>query len=458
MQTSAPAFRSSSLRPGHPDFLDLPWGEPLGAWAGRSDRLVQLPVGPSRHPVVFVDYEGRLYALKELPAGLAEREYELLRRMQEARLPVVSPAGWVQTRTAEGDASVLVTRYLDRSLPYHLLFQRGSLNRTRDHLLDALANLLVELHLSGVFWGDCSLYNALFRRDAGALGAYLVDAETSEIQPGLGAARRGQDLEIAEENVCGALADLQAAGSLPADLDIAATGRYLRLRYDALWGEIAREEVLSSDERYRIQERVRSLNALGFSVDEVELIAAEGGRLRIRALVADRHFHRNLLQSLTGLEAEELQAQKLLNEIRETRAALARARDRSTPLSVAAYAWLHELYLPLQERLSRAAPAGPLDPVEAYCESSSTSGTSARPPTRTSATRPRSRTTCTRGQAPEGGLAAAATGRLRRRSSQSSAAPESAMVAMATPARHHTCSLNHACVTGIQTRRISPMR
>ncbi|HOX47017.1 MAG TPA: DUF4032 domain-containing protein [Myxococcota bacterium] len=369
-----PAFLSCSLRPGHPDFLDLPWGEPLSSWAGRSERLVQLPVGPSRHPVVFAEYDGRLYALKELPPGLAEREYELLRRMEEARLPVVSPAGTVQARSAAGEASVLVTRYLDRSLPYHLLFQKGSLNQTRDHLLDALANLLVELHLSGVFWGDCSLYNALFRRDAGALGAYLVDAETSEIQAVLSAARRAQDLEIAEENVCGALADLQAGGSLPADLDIAATGRYLGRRYAELWGEIAREEVLSRDERYRIQERVRSLNALGFSVDEVELIAAEGGRLRIRALVADRHFHRNLLLSLTGLDAEELQAQKLLNEIREQKAALSRQRNRSTPLSVAAYAWLHELYLPLQERLAQAAlQAGPpaaaqADPVELYCE------------------------------------------------------------------------------------------
>jgi len=201
-----------------------------------------------------------------------------------------------------------------------------------------------------------------------------VDAETSEIQAVLSAARRAQDLEIAEENVCGALADLQAGGSLPADLDIAATGRYLGRRYAELWGEIAREEVLSRDERYRIQERVRSLNALGFSVDEVELIAAEGGRLRIRALVADRHFHRNLLLSLTGLDAEELQAQKLLNEIREQKAALSRQRNRSTPLSVAAYAWLHELYLPLQERLAQAAlQAGPpaaaqADPVELYCE------------------------------------------------------------------------------------------
>lgn len=52
----------------------------------------------------------------------------------------------------------------------------SSLERYRDHLLDAISGLLVQLHLAGTFWGDCSLSNTLFRRDAGALQAYLVDA------------------------------------------------------------------------------------------------------------------------------------------------------------------------------------------------------------------------------------------------------------------------------------------
>src|SRR6185437_10802392 len=51
----------------------------------------------------------------------------------------------------------------------------------RTHLLNAFAELLARLHLGGFFWGDCSLSNTLFRRDAGALSAYLVDAETGEL-------------------------------------------------------------------------------------------------------------------------------------------------------------------------------------------------------------------------------------------------------------------------------------
>ena len=42
---------------------------------------------------------------------------------------------------------------------------------------NAFAGLLVELHLAGLYWGDCSLSNILWRRDAGAMMAYLVDAE-----------------------------------------------------------------------------------------------------------------------------------------------------------------------------------------------------------------------------------------------------------------------------------------
>ena len=41
--------------------------------------------------------------------------------------------------------------------------------------------LLVRLHLVGFWWGDVSLSNTLFRRDAGAFAAYLVDAETGEL-------------------------------------------------------------------------------------------------------------------------------------------------------------------------------------------------------------------------------------------------------------------------------------
>ncbi len=44
----------------------------------------------------------------------------------------------------------------------------------------SLAVLLVRLHVVGFYWGDVSLSNTLFRRDAETFAAYLVDAETGE--------------------------------------------------------------------------------------------------------------------------------------------------------------------------------------------------------------------------------------------------------------------------------------
>lgn len=358
----------SALRPGHPDLLDLPWELPLSAWSGATSRLETLPIGLSRHPVVFVSYDGTLYALKELPPGAAEREYSLLREMTTLKLPVVEPVGHVEVGSHQGEASVLVTRYLDRSLPYWMLFQSGRLARYREHLIDAMAILLVQLHLAGVFWGDCSLNNTLFRRDAGALQAYMVDAETSEIRAELADGMREHDLELSEENVCGALLDLAAQGLLDEGFPVYETGAYLRQRYDELWQEIQREEELERDESYRIQERIRGLNALGFSVDEVDLRAAEGGaNLRFRVLVADRNFHRSQLASLTGIDAEERQAQQMLNEIHELKARLNHERNRSVALSAAAFVWLEQTFRPISEQLAPLATAD-ANVIEIYCE------------------------------------------------------------------------------------------
>lgn len=358
-----------ALRPGYPDFLDLPWDLPLPDWPGHCPRLEELPRGLSRHPLQFVNYDGKVYALKELPAGLAEKEYELLMRMEELRLPAVIPVGHIETQTLQGRYSVLITRYLDRSLPYRSLFMSSSLSQYRVSLLDAIAGLLVQLHLSGIYWGDCSLSNTLYRRDAGALQAYLVDAETAELYPDhFPPTMRYHDLEIMEENVNGDLADLGEENLLSAGLPPSDTGAYIRLRYQRLWEEITHEDIITPGEHYRIQERIRALNALGFSVGEVELSGAEGGQqLRLRVVVTDRNFHRDQLQGITGLVAEEKQARIMMNEIQELKATLSQTHNRSTPLSVAGYYWLENIYKPtlalLQPLIDQHA-----DPAELYCQ------------------------------------------------------------------------------------------
>lgn len=369
------------LRRQSPNFDDLPWERSITEWEGICQNLAQVATGLSRHPVVFVNYDGELYAIKELPRGKASQEYQALLKMEELRLPSVEPIGFINFHETDHRTSILITRYLEGSLPYRTLFMSTSLKRYRQHLLDAMAWLLVQLHLSGIFWGDCSLSNTLFRRDAGMLQAYLVDAETTEVtKPRLVPTLRYQDLEIMEVNVTGDIDDLIAAGWINPDLQLAETGIYLRQRYRALWDEVTREETILPGESFRIQERIRALNALGFAVEEIETpLTPQGETVRLRISVTDRNFHRDLLMELTGLETEEMQARTMINEIRELKSILSHQRNQSLPLSAAAYHWYENIYKPVTEQLipliSERLKTQPVnecleivDPAELYCE------------------------------------------------------------------------------------------
>jgi hypothetical protein len=358
-----------TIHPPNPDFLELPWNLPLTKWAGVCSRLEEVDQGISRHPVLYVNFDGSLYALKEMPTAIAEVEYNHLSVIQELSLPAISPIGYAETQTSDGPASVLITRYLNHSIPYRTLFMRDSLNRYHEYLLDAIAGLLVQIHLAGVYWGDCSLSNTLFRRDAGELKAYLVDAETSEIHlDDLQPALRHEDLVIMEENINGELADLVAADLAPKEVPTIDTGAYIRLRYQRLWEEVTREDIVNPGEYYRIQERIRALNKLGFSIGDVELHpTSSGNQLRLSIKVADRSFHHNQLLTLTGIDAEERQARQMMNEVQEFKAKLSQEKKRSTPLSVAAFNWLNTIYQPTINQIT-ASIDSKLSSPELYCQ------------------------------------------------------------------------------------------
>jgi len=358
------------LRPGHPDLLDLPWHLPLARWPGACPRLVEMPRGLSRHDVQFVSYGATSYALKEMPASAGEREYDTLMRLEERRLPAVTPVGHARVRTEAGeDTSVLVTRFLEASLPYRILFQDPGLGRYRDRLIDAIAGLLVRLHLAGFYWGDCSLSNTLFRRDAGELQAYLVDAETSEFVETMSDGHRQQDLLILEENVAGEIADVAAMENVsPPGPALGESEALIRARYERLWSEVTREETFLAGESFRLHERVNALNALGFSVGEIELVpTGERNRLLMRTIVTDRDYHRHQLHSLTGVVAEERQAQQMMNEIRELQAWFSNEQGRSVSMTEAAFHWQHERYEPTLKRLAAQVAAGAA-PTELYCQ------------------------------------------------------------------------------------------
>ena len=346
--------------------LDLPWDMPLEDWP--EWYLITLPRGISRHVVRFTRLNGRVYALKEVVETYAQREYRLLRDLDRLDVPAVEAVGIVRGRQApDGEPldPVLVTRHLQYSLPYRALFARMMRRDTVDRLIDALVVLLVRLHLVGFFWGDCSLSNTLFRRDAGAFAAYLVDAETGELQPKLSDGQRNHDLANAEINIAGELMDLQAGRLLDESVDAVATAEKVVERYGSLWAELTGWEAFDVNDRWRIARRVERLNELGFDVAELDIVTDIGGRtVRLQPKVVDPGHHSRRLLRLTGIDAQENQARRMLNDL-DTYAAATDQQGEDE--EIVAFHWVNDVYEPVLSVVPREL-RGKLTGPEIYHE------------------------------------------------------------------------------------------
>ncbi len=361
------AFPRLRLRDPAIALVDLPWEAPLAEWSAAELAFRTLPVGPSRHLVRFLVADGVLYALKELPLEVGRREYDVLLHLETAGLPAVLAAGLAEAPAR--DTSILATEYLRHSLQYRRLLMRLPPGPSvhRDRLLDAMAFLLVDLHRNGVYWGDCSLANTLFRRDGDLIQAYLVDAETSEIHRELSDGQREYDAEILVENVAFGLADL-AAMQDAADPDEAIdAAERVRDRYRAVWAELHDEPLLFAGDRQAIRSRVRRLNELGYSVDLALDPAGGDNSVRLRMHVTTRRFHAREIERRTKIRALEGQARLLLNDLNEYHAWLEWQAGRNISPDEAADRWLREIYRPTLAKI--AGVVGPdRDLVQAYCD------------------------------------------------------------------------------------------
>jgi Domain of unknown function (DUF4032)/Lipopolysaccharide kinase (Kdo/WaaP) family len=359
------ALEITAARPD-PALLDLPWHLPLETWP--EDQLAALPRGISRHIVRFVKLSGHVLAVKEIKSELAVREYQMLRMLERLDLPTVEPVGIVRGRVAADGTPLdacLLTRHLQFSLPYRALFSQSLREGTSARLIDALAVLLVRLHLTGFWWGDVSLSNTLFRRDAGAFAAYLVDAETGELQRSLSDGQREHDLDIARVNIAGELMDLEAGGFLEAGTDAVDTSNRIVTRYKALWEQLTGLERFERGDRWRVDERIRQLNELGFDIDELSISTDwDGTHIQIQPKVVDAGHHSRRLLRLTGLDVEENQARRLLNDLDSYRASQDRQNDDE---EMVAHDWLSRIYEPITHTVPRAL-AGKLEPAELFHE------------------------------------------------------------------------------------------
>ena len=348
-----------------PALLDLPWHLPLDAWPNQN--IAALPKGISRHLVRFAHLSGRVVAIKETTSEMAKGEYEMLRRLQGLEIPCVEPVAVITNRTDEDGEplnSVLVTRHLKFSLPYRALYSQTLRPDTATRLVDALAVLLVRVHMIGFFWGDVSLSNTLFRRDAGAFAAYLVDAETGQLYSGgLSNGQRENDLEIARVNIAGELMDLEAGGRVADELDPVRVSNGIVAAYRLLWSELTGSESFASTERWRITERVERLNNLGFDIDELAITTDDAGtKVRIQPKVVDAGHHQRRLLRLTGLDAEENQARRLLNDLDSHRAAYGGPDADEEMLS---HEWLVRVFEPVVRAIPRELK-GKLEPAEVF--------------------------------------------------------------------------------------------
>jgi hypothetical protein len=354
------------IRPDNPDFLDLPWDISIDAWEG--ERMVTMPTGVHRHPVRFVAYPEGIYAIKELPSRVAHREYRILRALEEkshrtARVAGLVERDWLDPHD-EGSGAV-ITRYVEHSFPYRRLVSGADFGARRNQMMDALAGLLVELHMAGCYWGDCSLSNVLYRFDAGSIEAIMIDGETSQLHPSLSDGQRLEDIEIMKENVAGEMSDI--AAETGSDLDAAdlALGSDIAGRYGALWDELTAALHITKDHAYLIRHRIARINDLGFSVDDIEITPTEeGSSVRMITHVGGRTYNSDALRARTGIEASENQARLIMSDLNYF---LAKNGDMSaTGKSVGTFKWLTSQWEPITARIRSVWPGD--DVVQGFCD------------------------------------------------------------------------------------------
>lgn len=343
------------------ELLDLPWHLPLQEWP--QDILAALPRGISRHVVRFAYLGGSVIAIKETSERAARHEYQMLRRLGRLGAPCVKPVAEVTGRSTEDGqplSPALVTRHLRFSLPYRAVFNQMMRKETLQRMIDAQALLMVELHLLGFYWGDVSLSNTLFRRDAGKFAAYLVDAETGELHANLSAGQREYDLDVAQVNIAGELMDLMEGGFVDEDVDPVATSHQFIDAYRGLWHELTGDTAFNPDQQWLVEERIRRLNELGFDVEEYDIRSArEDSKLLLRPKVVDPGHHQRRLMNLTGLDVQENQARRLLGAIDAYRA----QTDPHGDEAVAAHMWTQTVFQPTLAKIPREL-RNKLEPAE----------------------------------------------------------------------------------------------
>ena len=342
---------------------NLPWHTPLEQWP--EDETLAAQRGISRHIVRLVrstpDPASEIYAVKETVEEFAVREYEALRELSFRGAPAVAQVAIVTNRYSQNGEELpcaIVTRFLPYSLPYRVILSGQITQHEITNMANALAYLLVRLHLLGFWWGDCSLSNTLFRRDAEGFAAYLVDAETGEFQKKLSDGQREHDLELARFNVAAELEDLKIAGVLFPAMDPIRASESVITRYRKIWKSLSEPQILPAGDRHAVERAMRSLQDIGFAVEEVDIqLAGDKSTVTFIPKLVAPNYHSQRLIELMGLETEELQAKRILASFDRFRS---REIEKTPKREEAAKRWLDEVFY----KVINAVPAAMRGRVE----------------------------------------------------------------------------------------------
>lgn len=354
------------IKGGHPGFLDLPWHESICNW--EIPYFVDLPKAFSRHTVRFIEYEQGIYVIKELPTKAARQDFNILSELEAHDVLSAVPVGLVTGRYPDSGSersAALITEYIHYSLSYFELLQGPGFGFRREKMLDAFAGLLVQLHLCGCFWGDCSLGNVLYLYDADGIEVIMIDAETSFIYPQLSDGQRREDLEIMKLNIAGGMADIaasQAVNISHADLEM---GSAIEARYHEVWAEIMDAVTISRTDHHRIHEKIDRLNQLGFNVESISIKEKnDAQQLNLKVKVGSRNFHTARLKGLTGVDALERQARVVLSDVHYYQ--LQQQAKTDSQKMLAAAHWRMYEFEPMLHKLSCLENVK--DPLQAYCD------------------------------------------------------------------------------------------
>jgi hypothetical protein len=264
----------------------LPWGTPLDEWVAHDVQTLTVRRGESRHPVLFIEAGRRRYALKETSPEAAQDEIEVLEELHRRHCNTLEPVGYVIVRGEpvlvgevmgrpayiSGDTGYCVTRLAEHVLPQSVLYRYPFTEQNKRLLWNAIAELLLDLHENGAYWGDPSLANVLMDLSGHRLTAVMADAETAQVVNGaLDEGLRQQDLDLFVESLEWQAEDIRLARGLPEEYRLVTAGdsAYFLSRYRGLRAERAQASSTDGTVFSRVLEwerRAQRLNALGYGV------------------------------------------------------------------------------------------------------------------------------------------------------------------------------------------------